>query len=194
MQFLDILFGVILMFASAHGQSSDDQMRLRAVAQDYWEAVEAAPRTPIHGEAGKEASALALVALAAHESHFWSKVQDCSACVMGGEFCDHGLSVTAFQLREGSGAWGVYTREQLCESNVLATERALILLNRHRKAGSTLGLFKGYAHGGRRQAAKEMDEMYAYAIRKAGIIVKFSDNQLWAFWEDGRDPSQQSKD
>ncbi|MFA4971582.1 MAG: hypothetical protein WC683_03135 [bacterium] len=185
------------MFAATRGKLPEDQVRLHQVAFDQWEAVDAAPQTPVRGEAGREASALALAAVSGHESGFWSKVQDCSACFVGSQYCDRGMSISLFQLRTGSGAFGDYTREQLCESNALATERALVLLNRHRRAHTTLALFKGYARGGRSGAAEEMDAMYATALRKAGIVVTYGTTVdaegkehrgLKAAWLPGRKP------
>ena len=185
MAFIEILFGILLAIAAKRGESPDDQMRIHQVAQDQWLAVQSSKNLPVVGEAGQEASAIALAAFSGHESGFWSKVQDCSACFIGSQWCDKGRSVSLYQLREGSGAWGSYTREQLCEDNTLATERALHLLNRHRRSSTTLGLFK---LGGRKGAAEEMDALYHTHLMKVGIVVSYSDGALTAKWREGRKP------
>jgi len=181
MQFVEVLFAVILMLAGAHGKAPEDQMRLHQVAADTWAEVESTPveSLPFVGEAAREATALALVAAADHESGYWSKVQDCSACFRGSQYCDKGLSITLYQLREGSGAWGKHTREELCADNRLATQQALKHLLRTRRAGTTLSLMRGYARGGRRQAGPEMDALFWTAARKAGVTIKGNMEAVW---------------
>lgn len=188
MPYIKLIFGIILLFAGIRGKSQDDQIRLQGVAEDTWNAVTSAQEAPISGPAGHAASSLVLVAIAGHESGFWSKVQDCSACWRGSPFCDKGLSVTLYQMREGSGAWGPFSREQLCSDNYLATTRALELVNRHRKASTTFGLFRGYAHGSRFGADREMHAMFGLALIRAGITVTYRDGALHAGWNKGREP------
>ena len=171
--FVATLYGVILMFAGVRGASTDDQARLQSVAQDVWTEVQTSKILPIGGEAGAEASALALVAFAGHESGFWSKVQDCSACTRGSMLCDKGTSISLYQLHEGSTNWSTFTRAQICESNSIATSLALRALNRGRGAGTPVGLFR--VLGGRGGAAPEMADMFASATRRAGISIGTSE-------------------
>jgi hypothetical protein len=197
MELIKIVFGVILMFAAGRGATPEDQTRLNGVAAEQVEAVEAVgDRAPIVGEAGVVASALVLAAIAGHESGFWSKVHDCSACFVGSTFCDKGRSVSLYQLREGSGAFGEYTRDEICSSNILATERALKLVMRNRNTHTPMGLFKGYARGGRYGAAEEMNTMYSTALQKTGIVVSYGvielnglkQGRMLARWLPGRKP------
>ena len=182
MDFLSVLFGIILGFAAHRGAAPEDQMRLNMVAQNMWDAAQESETKPFAGEAASEATALALASVAGHESGFWSKVQDCSICYPGSPFCDKGRSISLYQFHVGSGAWRGYTRQEICGSNVIATGLALRILNRHAKANHPLGLFRGYARGGRAQAAWEMHQMFAYATRKADIVVSYRDGHMQASW------------
>ena len=174
MSYINVLFAVILMFAAGRGTSDEDQARLHGVAQDIWHAADVLDPPLIVGDGGKGtlATALVLTTVAGHESGFWSKVQDCSACWKGSPFCDKGRSVSIFQLHVGSGAWGGFSRQEICESNAVASKLALGILARHRRAGSALALFQGYALGGRRQAAGEMAAMWVMAARKARLVLR----------------------
>lgn len=170
-----IILTLILGIHSArHYKDAGDQTaRLEGVAQDI--CAEAQNRPIISGEMGPAASALALYAVAAHESGFWGKVQDCSACKPGSIWCDQGRSVTLYQL-QGPVAWGPYDRQQLCESNARATERAASILRRHRKASDVVRFFRGYAGAPRRAA--EMAQIFWVGARKVGVKVVSKDGVL----------------
>lgn len=88
---------------------------------------------------GARGTALALVAIAHHESGLRADVADCR--VTG----DVGQAFTAFQLR-GRFAFGNYTTRQLCRSPRLAARRALAVLTRHARCGEERALW-GYASG-----------------------------------------------
>jgi hypothetical protein len=154
------------------------QERLEQVARDF--VVESQARPLFVGEAAIEATALALYAVAAHESGFWERVQDCSACYIGSQWCDQGKSVSMFQL-QGPNAWGGFTREELCSDNAKATHRGRVLLGRHKKSGSPIGLFVGY---GKRKAGVEMHEIFAAACRKAGVVMKLVNGKMTASFVD----------
>lgn len=185
MTYIKILLSVILMFAGQRGALPEDQARLNGVAHELWAEAEAVQPPLVVSEydgLGVLGTTLIMASVAGHESGFWSKVQDCSACWKGSPFCDRGRSVSLFQLHEGSGAWGQYSRTQICESNEIATRLAYQVLLRHRAASTPLALFKGYARGGRRQAAGEMYQMFARACQKAGVVMGWRDGSLRLTW------------
>lgn len=96
---------------------------------------------PFDGPDAREASALALVSIAAGESAFAAEVADCRR--VG---ADH-PSITAWQLL-GRWASGPYSREELCASPRLAAERALWVLAVHaERCGTPAKAFAGYASG-----------------------------------------------
>jgi hypothetical protein len=177
MEIVQILFTMIVALHGARGlpnpQAHED--RLQGVALDMYGEGQARPI--FVGEAAPEATALALYAVAAHESGFWSKVQDCSACYIGSRWCDQGRSVSLYQL-QGPASWGPYSREELCSDNANATRRARAVLARHRKAGSSLGLFIGYSRT--RQVGEEMNQIFAAACRKAGVVISHKEGHLRA--------------
>lgn len=197
MSFVEVVFGLILTVFGLKVQGNvtdDDRLRLHGVAQDIWAATDAVPEDtlPFRGEAGKEASAVALVTVSFHESGFWSKVQDCSVCYPGSAWCDKGRSVSLFQLREGSSSWGAYTRAELCEDNAKAAERAMVVLSRHRQAPVPVTLFDAYARGGAgRQpgrAALEMSKYFDQFSKRAGVRVAYKNGAMQATWAPGRKP------
>jgi hypothetical protein len=79
---------------------------------------------PFTGSGADAATALALVAIAYHESGFSARVADCRRI---GAF---ERSVTAFQLH-GPFARGSYTEAEVCASPRLAAERALYVFALH---------------------------------------------------------------
>lgn len=159
----------------------DDSSRIYGVLQDQ---VEAAEQRPIfEGEASVEATALALAAIAYHESGMKAGVQDCSLCHPGSQWCDAGRSITAYQLHIGS--WGSHTRQELCEDNALATARALKILARYRTAGRSDLMFCGYAMGGIRpqcnRASVEIDRIFQRLVQQSGVVV-LSGSPMVARW------------
>lgn len=83
--------------------------------------------------------ALALVVTAEGESRFKRGIETCR------ETGDRGTSVSLYQLNRWSGAWGDSTREDLCTSNTLATERAAEWLIRLRlSTGGWRGAIRAY--------------------------------------------------
>jgi hypothetical protein len=183
--FLAGLFTTMLGLVSKNGTlpiAEDDSSRIYSVLEDQCAAAEQAPL--FAGDAAVEATALALSAVAFHESFMLSGVQDCSLCQVGSKWCDSGRSITLYQLHVGS--WGQHTRQELCEDNVLATARALDILSLFRKAWRTDLMFCGYAMGGVRpgcnQASKEIDSVFKGLAQQAGIVVT-PGNPIRARWK-----------
>ena len=144
---MDTVFAIILAIAALRGPVSDTETdRLLSMAEDLWS--NAAESTLMCGDAAQTATALALAAVAVHESGLRADVQDCRACYRGSPWCDRGKSISAFQLHERGGAWLTYSREAICGSNDLATRLALRVLERHRHASTIDKLMAGYARGG----------------------------------------------
>lgn len=128
-----------------------DRARLEAMGRDIAAAVEerdevaswlpgAVEPLPGRGSPGAPArAALALVAIAHHESGLRAEVADCR--VTG----DEGRAFTAYQLR-GPFAFGGYRVSALCRSPRLAARRALAVLSRHGRCGEERAMW-GYASG-----------------------------------------------
>lgn len=110
---------------------------------------------PFRGSGARQASALALVAIAFHESAFRADVADCRRL---GTFEP---SITMFQLH-GSFARGPHSKTDLCASVRLAADRALfVLAHQGHRCATPRQWHSGYASGncardvaaGRRQCA-----------------------------------------
>lgn len=158
-----------------------ERARVTTIATDI---AKASQRPLFGGPRGIDATALALLTIAQTESGFWANVQDCTLCYPGSAWCDQGRSVTIYQL-QGPMAWGGYTREQLCTSNSLATERAHAVLYRFRKVRTSLTLFDVYGRGGPvamqpTKTAKNKDRVFANHLRTQGIRLGWKHNALWA--------------
>jgi hypothetical protein len=96
---------------------------------------------PFTGQHAREASALALVAIAYGESRFAATVADCRKVGT-----DH-PSITSWQLHS-RWAFGPYSRAELCASPRLAAERALWILSQHATHCRTAAcIFRGYSSG-----------------------------------------------
>jgi hypothetical protein len=121
-----------------------DRARLAAFGQDIAAVVEEHAEVeewlgdPMPHRA-RERTALALVAVAYHESALREDVATCQ--VVG---TDH-PSITAFQLW-GSFAYGGLSRSELCRSPRQAARRALAVLAHHGRCGEERA-FWGYASG-----------------------------------------------
>lgn len=102
-----------------------------------------------------ERSALALVAIAYHESAFRADVSDCRTV----GFAEP--SITAFQLH-GPWSWGGHTRRELCADVRLAASRALYVLARQSaRCRSIERGFWGYASGNCGRSTKAAREIIA---------------------------------
>ncbi len=184
MTFPEIILSLVL---AAHSNQPDagnpaQLARLRGVVDDM---VAVGKSNPIFsGDAGSEATTVALYAVARHESGFWGKVQDCSICFPGSAWCDHGRSVTLYQIMRGSG-WGTYTRQELCSDNRKASERAAIVLGRSAGRSSTLAMFNAYAGcqpWRACRAARELESGFRATLAKVGVSVVWKGMQNEAGW------------
>jgi hypothetical protein len=161
--------------------SNAEHVRFDGIALD----IEAVSNShPIYsGPEAVLATALTLIVVAQHESSFWAAVQDCSRCYLGSDWCDRGKSVTMFQL-QGPFARGPYTREQLCNDNRLAAERAASILGRFSKAATPLRMFDLYARGkavGKPcKAAYEMEAMLIRRLSLHNLDVRWTEGRLTA--------------
>lgn len=137
-----------------------EQPRLESFAAAIESAVE-----HVETRLSRADAAMALVAIASHESGFASDVADCRRTG------DHGKSITAFQLLRGP-AWGGYSRADLCASPELAAHQALrVLAANGQRARTPLGLFSAYAghvRGGPSKAARDMCSLWERLVRRPG--------------------------
>lgn len=149
-----------------------DVPRLERLAADVVLAVELGP-DPFGDPA---ANALALVAIAWHESGFRPEVANCR--VAG----DSGRSVTAWQLM-GPWAWGGNTRADVCNHPALAAYLALGVLERHAERcprAPWRAVFDGYSGGrcGRASAASRRQcAIWARLARSEGLVASCDDRQ-----------------
>lgn len=125
-----------------------EQHRLVTVAEDIALAAELHDGAPFVGPARKEALALALVAIALHESAFMREV---GTCRITGDRLPwqkewEGPSITLWQIRSGK-AWDGHTRRQLCTNQALAAYAAVKVLRLYAPARMPLSFFRGYASG-----------------------------------------------
>jgi hypothetical protein len=170
----------ILMVLSMMRVPEHQEPRVQVVVQDI---VQVSTANPVFdGERASIATAVALWAIADHEGGMQQKYQDCSGCRKGTSDCDSGRSITLFALMTGF-AWGNHSRLELCSNNRLATERASVVLGYYRKAGSTLGMFEGYASGSvgiHSKAACELEATFRRGLRKVAVNVRFINGRLVA--------------
>jgi hypothetical protein len=165
------LTAIVLALALRHGHADAD--RLRAVAADIWRAAETSP--VFCGFANHEATALALVAIAEHESGFSPAVQRCTHDPRSTQY---GL----FQL-QGHVAMGGHTKTQVCSDNALAANLAASVLARFRRVGSLLTMAQGYASGDTRvrsKAAQEIAALIATLLWRERIFVSYRNQCLEA--------------
>lgn len=157
-----------------------DLARYCAIAGDIEAVVKAEP-VAFDGPGAQTAAAVALVAVAWHESGFKAGVQDCSICTGANPWCDRGRSVSMFQLHEGR-AWQGRTRQELCTDNRLAATLAHRLLTGNaRKTGNTLGMFVSYAGSGRgaRRAGGEIHGIFEVQLVRAGVRIEHRRSPLF---------------
>lgn len=124
-----------------------EQHRLVTLAHDIALAAELHDGAPFRGPARREALALALVALALHESAFAAPVASCR--LTGDRMPWHqpweGPSITLWQLRAGR-AWDGHTRRELCRNQALAAYSAVKVLQLYSQS-TYGGMFRGYVSG-----------------------------------------------
>lgn len=126
---------------------------------------------PFKGDAADEGAALALVAIAFHESALREDVQTCRKV---GSFEP---SITSFQLN-GVFSRGSYSSRELCSSVHLAAERALYVFAHHgQRCRTPLSWHFGYSGGscGRQNAAgRRQCAIWERLAKKAGLRASCS--------------------
>lgn len=160
-------------------------------------------RLPFQGPAAQQATSLALLEIAWHESGFRAKVEDCR--ITGDlparwSHITEGRAISLFQLQSNNWfdlfemsktkpprhIW--HKRNAICESNLLATRLALHALMRHavKSRGTTIpasvsGMFYTYASGksGKTKAGREHVEQFEAMMRKHGIVFVPKNGAMW---------------
>jgi len=157
-------------------------------------------RIPFTGPAASQATALALLEIAWHESGFRSKVEDCRITgdpPTGHSKITEGRAISLFQLQSNN--WydlfemtntkpprhRRYSRDAICKSNPLAARLALHALMRQAmtarastKPGGVAAMFYTYASGkgGKTKAGQEHVVQFEAMLRQNGIVLK----GMWA--------------
>ncbi len=157
----DLVLATILTLARPPAVDVDEEApRLAELAGAISEAAEHVPVRMTRADA-----AMALVAIAHHESGFGESTATCE------KTGDDGRSITYFQLLRGP-SWGGYTREELCTNPRLAARRALRVLDAPWQAKTPLGLFSAYSgipkSGGPTKAAREMCASWERLVKRPG--------------------------
>ena len=153
-------------------------------------------RIPFTGPAASQATVLALLEIAWHESGFRSKVENCD---ITGDLpakwskINEGRAISLFQLQSNNWydlfemtntkprrhVW--HKRDAICKSNPLAARLALHALMRQAmtargstKPGSVQGMFFTYASGkgGKTKAGMEHIVQFEAMLRQNGIVLK----------------------
>jgi len=122
--------------------SNEAQAHLCTIASDVSGVVGQASRLPFNGPAKYEASAMVLVSIANHESHFRSGIYDCSLCDGKTARCDHGRSVSIYQMQRS--AWQGFDRQSVCEDDFIASYLAFRWYLKF-ASPSPKSSFRGYA-------------------------------------------------
>jgi hypothetical protein len=147
----------------ARGQQLPDAeiQRIGGIVADVCAVSESAPM--VAGPDGATVTALALSAIAWHESRMSARVQRCEGRPLP--------SVTLWQL-EGRVAFGGHTRTELCADTRLAASGALAMLGRYSRRGSWHARFAGYHDGSMSTVAgDEMAAILAVMLRRTGLLV-----------------------
>lgn len=188
-----------------------DERRVCRIAREVAEVVDehaSHDRVPFAGPMAKQATVLALLEIAWHESGFRSKVEDCR--ITGDLPTRHskiteGLAVSLFQLQansredlfEVSGVFAGtkkprpkrWSREAVCKSNRLAVRLARHALMRQawvsRSSFRPLtvnGMFFAYAGNGGRssRAGREHVEQFEVMLRQHKLAIVPAKGAMWA--------------
>lgn len=159
---------VLTAILSLTTQRSAPESRLERLADDIGLAA-VLQESPFPGEAGKEAAALALVAIARTESdHFRARVLDCD------ESADGGRTFTAFGLMKGM-AWYGASKEDLCPTGALAAFNALKVLRHHAARCKTTprAWYYGYSSGDcgkKSDVGRNQCDTWVRLTREAGMV------------------------
>jgi hypothetical protein len=182
------------------------ERRVCRVAREIAAAVEehaAQDRIPFAGPAAQEATTLALIEIARHESGFRAKVEDCR--ITGDLPTRHskiteGLAISLFQLQANSREdlfemtatkpprHRRYSREAVCKSNALAAKLALHALMRapwvqraSTRPASVASMFHSYASGKpkKTKAGTEHIEAFEAMVRDNGLRFVPAKGSMW---------------
>jgi hypothetical protein len=149
--------------------------RVVIIADDIALAAALHDGAPFTGPDRVTKHALALAAIAVHESNLASKVVSCryDGDPLQGWKPGRGRSITHFQLMRGA-AWFGHTKEEICTSGPLAAYLAGSVLRNHARTGTALGVFRGYASGDSSRPVKAADRqcrMWTKIATNAGLKV-----------------------
>lgn len=151
-----------------------EQHRLVTVAEDIALAAELHDGAPFVGPQRKEALALALVAIALHESAFMREVGTCR--ITGDRLPHHqpweGESISLWQLHAGR-AWDGHRRREICLNPALAAYLAAKVLRMYAPSGTPGGYFRGYASGNSgmpTKAARKRCATWERLAKGAGLV------------------------
>lgn len=168
---LDRLIAIILILAALHGQK--DIGRLTQVANDIWKVSETVQ--PFCGPKAREATALALVSIANHESGWVLGVQDCT-------YKKKDPAISLFALN-GPVAFAGYSKKEICNDNKLAARLSLQILMLFKRCGTTLCMMQGYASGNtsiKSIAANELDSTFFRRLISEHIVIVYKNGCLYA--------------
>jgi hypothetical protein len=168
---LDKIFAIIIILAALHGHK--DEERLKQVATDIWDV--SAKFQPFCGPKAREATALALLSIADHESGWHPKVQNCT-------YGQKDPAISLFALN-GTVAFGGHSKKEICNDNKLATILAANVLMLFKACGTSICLFQGYASGDagiKSLAANQLNTTFLSQLYKQNIVVGYKDKCLYA--------------
>jgi hypothetical protein len=165
----ELTAGVLVAITSiARGPAANDPAHLSSVARDISSAAASAPMSPFEGDSKNLGLALALVAIAKHESEFDPKVDRCE------RRGDVGRSITLFQLMRGPN-WGGYSDEKLCKDRALAARLATVLFTRpaaklpHATPQMLANAYASGSPGKTTRAAREICTLWERLAKQAGL-------------------------
>lgn len=168
---LSRLISIIFILAALHGHK--DEERLKQVATDIWETSETIQ--PFCGPKAREATALALVSIAEHESGWHPKVQNCT-------YGQKDPAISLFALN-GPVAFGGYSKKEICSNNKLATKLSAKSLMLFKGCWTSACLFRGYASGNaatKSKAADEIEYIFQIRLKKEKLFVIYKNKCLYA--------------
>ena len=152
----------------AHARALSEAIATAAHDAPLW-ATGDGGETPDAIPAGEAATAAVLVGIGFHESGFLERL---ARCQYRGAEGDHGRSLGTWQL-QGRLSWGPYTRVEICDSDALQAERAVEVLQIHRRRGVSLdGMLRAFASGNAAtytRAGRELAGNVASACRRFGL-------------------------
>jgi hypothetical protein len=159
MSLIKLIMGVMIALMPANARPKPDSAQMatyEAIAQGINAAVDSPiVELPFDGPAAKEASAIALVAIARNESDFDQAVRDCR------RKGDGGRSISTFQLINGPGRMK-YSEKDICSDDALAARLGLNVLTWYKGVWEIKSLFQGYATGSPSLTSRGATNQYRY--------------------------------